>query len=250
MMGKNTLIGWADHTMNFWQGCEKVSRECLHCYIRRTMKRANKNRDPFAGPMRTKDWSKPRKWDEQAAADGVRRRVFTCSLSDFFHRKADKWRDEAWDVVRACQHLDWMILTKRPQLIKKRLPSDWGDDGYQNVWLGATVGVKKSLARLPYLLDVPAQVRFVSVEPLIEPIDFTPYLPQLDWLIVGCESAHRDKRAPMNLDWVRDIRDQCAAFGVPLFFKQYYVGNQIITDGMLDGVVYQEFPTGIASAKR
>lgn len=246
-MGKATLIGWADHTMNFWQGCNKVSRECDQCYIYPVMIRANKDRNPFNGPERTKNWTGPRKWDREAVSKGVRRRVFTCSLSDFFHFKADEWRDEAWDEIRAREQLDWMILTKRPQLIKTRLPYDWGD-GFPNVWLGATVGVNKSLFRLPYLLDIPAKVRFVSVEPLIEPIDFTPFLPQLDWLIVGCEKAHRDKRAPMNIDWVRDIRDQCAAHGVAFFYKQYYVGNQVITDGLLDGVVCQEFPRGIVEA--
>lgn len=239
-MGKTTGIGWTDHTMNPWMGCDKVSRECEYCYIGKILKRMG--REPFNGPMRTKDWSGPAKWDRQASAAGTRKRVFTCSLSDFFHPGADAWRQDAWDEIRSRQNLDWLVLTKRPQRIPRHLPADW-KEGYENVWLGTTVGVEKSLARLPYLLRVPAKVHFVSVEPLIEPIDLTPFLSRLDWVIVGCEQAHKDDRAPMNLDWVRDLRDQCDHYGVAFFFKQYYVGNQIVTDGLLDGVVRQAWPT-------
>jgi protein gp37 len=238
-MAEKTGIGWTDHTMNFWMGCDRVSRECEHCYIGPVMKRMG--RTPFEGPMRTKNWSGPKKWDRLAEEAGERRRVFTCSLSDFFHKGADRWRDEAWQEIQRRKNLDWLVLTKRASRVQKHLPYDW-QYGYENVWLGATVGVKKSLTRLPYLFDVPAKVRFVSVEPLVEPVDLTPYLPRLDWVIVGCEQAHKDKRAPMDMTWVRDLRDQCDAHGVAFFFKQYYVGNQIVTDGMLDGVVRQAWP--------
>ena len=92
-MAENSGIGWTDHTMNFWWGCNKVSTECQRCYIDGIMRRAGKK--PFHGPMRTVDWSKPAKWDRQAARAGRRLRIFTYSISNFFHNGADPWRPEA-----------------------------------------------------------------------------------------------------------------------------------------------------------
>ena len=114
-MAENTGISWADHTMNFWWGCIKVSIECMYCYINGIMRRAG--REPFNGPIRTVDWSKPHKWNRKAEQTGERPRIFTCSMSDFFHADADQWRDEAWEVIRSCPNLDWLVLTKRPERI-------------------------------------------------------------------------------------------------------------------------------------
>lgn len=239
-MGEKTGIGWTDCTMNFWWGCTRVSAECDNCYIERWMKFQG-IKDPFAGPIRLKDWQKPFAWDRKAARDGVRRRVFTCSMSDFFHQDADRWRDEAWDVIRRCTNLDWLILTKRPKLVPKRLPKDWGD-GWPHVWLGTTCGVRKSLPRVELLLDLPAAIRFVSAEPLLEPIDFRPYLDRLDWIITGCETAAKRKLRRMELDWVRDIDQQCKEFSVAHFFKQYWADGSLCEDGVLDGVKQQEWP--------
>lgn len=131
---------------------------------------------------------------------------------------------------------------ERPELIADRLPSDWGHEGYSNVWLGVTVENEDCLHRIETLGEIPAAVRFVSAEPLLERIDFSPYLDRIDWIITGCEQAHREKRRSMDLDWVRSIRDQCNRAGVAHFFKQYYIGNQIQDDGRLDGEVCQEWP--------
>ncbi|MCA9125022.1 MAG: DUF5131 family protein [Planctomycetaceae bacterium] len=89
-MGVKTGIGWCDHTFNFWIACNKVSTECKHCYISPIIKRMGK--EPFDGPMQTKDWTGPSRWDRKAGEAGVRRKVFTCSMSDFFHEDADPWR--------------------------------------------------------------------------------------------------------------------------------------------------------------
>ncbi|MCA9032726.1 MAG: DUF5131 family protein, partial [Planctomycetaceae bacterium] len=186
-MAENSGIGWTDHTMNFWWGCNKVSTECQRCYIDGIMRRAGKK--PFHGPMRTVDWSKPAKWDRQAARAGRRLRIFTCSMSDFFHDGADPWRPEAWQIIRDCQNLDWLVLTKRPELVLDRLPDDWGD-GYANVWLGVTCGAESSLHRVEVLKSLPAQRRFISAEPLLESIDFRPHLDgSIHWIITGCEQA-------------------------------------------------------------
>ncbi|MCE9560822.1 MAG: phage Gp37/Gp68 family protein [Planctomycetes bacterium] len=242
-MGKNSKIGWTHHTMNFWQGCNKVSRECKFCYIEAIMKRGG--RVPFGGPIRRVDWSDPAKWNRQAGASRVRERVFTCSLSDFFHPGADEWRPKVWEIIKACQNLDWLVLTKRPELAAKRLPADWGA-GYPNVWLGVTCGVRKSLSRLKHLQKLPSVVKFVSAEPLLERMDFRPYLPWLDWIITGCERAAKEKRDVMDIDWVRDIDQQCKDAGKLHFFKQAYIEERGVPceKPLLDGRVVQELPVG------
>jgi protein gp37 len=141
------------------------------------MKRAG--HEPFNGPMRTVNWSPPAKWDRRAGQAGVRERVFTCSMSDFFHEGADAWRPEAWQIIRSCRNLDWLILTKRPELVAGRLPADWGE-GYPNFWLGVTAGCRKSLWRLDWLREIPAVLKFVSAEPLLERLDLQPHLSWLD----------------------------------------------------------------------
>lgn len=241
-MGKTTGIGWTDHTFNFAWGCSRVSAECLHCYIEGIMKRAG--REPFGGPIRTKNWSGPRSWNREAKADGVRRRVFTCSMSDFFHVGMDPWRDEAWELIRECDQLDWLVLTKRSERIPDCLPPDWGE-GYDNVWLGVTCGCKYSYYRLPHLESVPARVKFISAEPLLERLDFRPYLHFIDWVITACEQAGKTKRRLMDIDWVRDIDRQCRESCTAHYFKQYYRNNRgvPVTDGLLDGNVRHEFPT-------
>ena len=226
--------------MNFWWGCHKVSAECKHCYIDGIMRRAG--RVPFDGPMRTVDWTHPHRWNRKAKEQGRRFRVFTCSMSDFFHPGADEWRAEAWEVIRQCPNLDWLVLTKRPELIADRLPDDWGE-GFPNVWLGVTCGVASSLHRLEMLKLIPAVVRFVSAEPLLEAIDFRPYLDgSFHWIITGCEQAGIGKRRPMELDWVRDIDRQCRDSGISHFFKQRYELATLTTDGVLDGRVHQAWP--------
>lgn len=240
-MGEKTGIGWTHHTFNPWMGCNKVSEECKFCYIGQNIRRQGK--EPFNGPFRTKDWKKPRSWNRKAVRDGVRRRVFTCSLSDFFHHRADKLRPQVWEIIRECSSLDWLILTKRPELMLDRLPPDWGD-GYPNVWLGVTVGTESSMNRIPLLKAVPARVRFISAEPLLERLDFRPHMDGIDWIITGCEQAHKDKRRLMDMAWVRDIHQQCQEAGVAHFFKQRYIDNEgtPVHDGLLDGVVCQAWP--------
>lgn len=211
-MTENSGIGWTDHTQNFWWGCNKFSDECKHCYIDGIMRRAG--RVPFGGPMRTNTWSDPHRWERQAKRQERRFRVFTCSMSDFFHPGADEWRPEAWDVIRECPSLDWLVLTKRPELIMDRLPPDWGT-GYSNVWLGVTCGIASSLGRLDILKSIPAKIRWVSAEPLLGPIDFRPYLDgSIQWVITGCEQAGVEKRREMITDWVRDIDQQCRDAGI------------------------------------
>jgi protein gp37 len=249
-MGKNSTIGWTHHTMNFWWGCTKVSRECKHCYIGPIMKHGGK--EPFQGPIRTSEstWRQPYCWERNCRNRGVRERVFTCSMSDFFHEGAEEWRPEAWQVIKNCQSLDWLILTKRPELVMERLPPDWGE-GYPNVWLGVSCGRNDFLPRLDILHTIPAALRFVSAEPLLGPIDFRLYLGWLDWVITGCERAAKGQRQVMETAWVRDIDQQCRDHGALHFFKQAYAGEQGVPceTPLLDGKVVQQFPVSAATRR-
>lgn len=183
-MGVNTGISWTKHTWNPWRGCTKVSAGCKNCYMFRDQKRYGRNP---AEVVRTKTWRDPIKWNRAAAEAGNKDLVFTCSWSDWFHKDADPWREEAWEIVHSCPNLVFQILTKRADRIANHLPADWGS-GYQNVWLGVTVEDQEATWRIPNLLAVPAAVRWISAEPLLGPVDFRPWIKQLDWIIAGAES--------------------------------------------------------------
>lgn len=248
-MAENSKIEWTDHTQNFWLGCTKVSPACDNCYAENWAKRAGHPELWTGVRRRTKDWSKPKKWDKVAAETGYRPKVFTNSLADFFDNQADEqWRADAWDLIRATPHIDWLILTKRPQNIVKMLPADWGN-GWANVWMGTTVeNQEEAERRIHALLRTPAQVHFLSCEPLLGPLDLsiqqenTPtnswftVLEALDWVICGGEDYPRPGRV-MDLRWARDLRDQCQAVEVPFFMKQIDKRQPIPADLMI-----REFP--------
>jgi protein gp37 len=214
-MGATTGISWTEHTQNFWRGCTRVSPGCDRCYMFPGQK--SKGLDPTR-VIRTGAalWKQPRKWNEEVQAEGKRRHVFTCSWSDFFHPDADPWRAEAWQVIKDTPWLDYQILTKRPGRIPYSLPQDWSD-GYPNVWLGVRIESPPFLWRIEMLKKISAHIRFLSLEPLLEPLgelDFSG----IGWVIVGGESGSGFR--PMLHAWARDIRDACVAQGVPFFFKQ------------------------------
>src|SRR5690348_11313603 len=131
-MAKDTNIEWADHTYNPWYGCTKVSPACDHCYAEALMD-TRFGKVQWGGERRRSSLQVQRApigWDHEAAAEGRRPRTFTLSLGDFFDNQVpEDWRQEAWDMIRACPNMDWMILTKRPQNAKKMLPADWGSTG-------------------------------------------------------------------------------------------------------------------------
>lgn len=177
--------------------------------------------------------------------------VFTCSWSDFFIEDADAWRDEAWDIIRKTPHLTYQILTKRPENIPDRLPKGWGE-GWPNVWLGvSTENQEYAEKRIPLLLAVPANTRFLSCEPLLGPLDLTKWLcggfppswgypNELHWIIAGGESGPHAR--VMLPEWPRSLRDQCLRSGVAFFFKQW--GGLTPKSGgrLLDGREWNEMP--------
>lgn len=224
-MGETTKISWAHHTWNWIQGCHRVSEECRFCYISNIIRK--QKRPAFEGPFRSKTtWRQPYKWDREAEQAGEPRRVFTCSLSDFFHPGADQWRDEAWQVIRECTNLTWMVLTKRIGRAIKHLPDDWGD-GWDHVWLGVTCGVRSSESRVAALINTPAKTRFVSAEPLLENVQLGDYLHKIDQLIAGGESGNN--RRTMNMDHMNNLFLQCVDSNTAFFCKQdsgQYEGRQ------------------------
>jgi protein gp37 len=247
-MAENSAIEWTDHTFNPWWGCTKVSPGCDHCYADALDRRAGgAHWGAHAPRRRTKDWSGPVKWNRRCEKLGIRERVFCASMADVFdnHRSIlPDWRANLWSLIAATPHLDWLLLTKRPQNIAKMLPPTWGD-GWPNVWLGTTVeNQTEADRRIPHLLATPAQIRFLSCEPLLGPVALdmilTPEMgiyaltgvrsdgsgpsgfsrgPRIDWVICGGESGPGAR--PMHPDWARSLRVQCTLDRVPFFFKQW-----------------------------
>lgn len=282
-MGADSKIEWTHHTFNPWMGCTKVSPECANCYAEELMDtRYGKTKWGPRGLRVIKaesGWREPLKWNRDAASKGERARVFCASLADVF-----EWNDtmpkEAWAAVCAARErlfnlidetpwLDWLLLTKRPENIRKAMPSP-----PLNVWLGTSVGNANAKHRIDTLRNTPASVRFLSCEPLIGPLGKLN-LDGIHWVIAGGESGPHAR--PMHPEWAREIRDQCQAAGVAFFFKQWgeFAVTSEPTDAfnratknfetvpagggmarigkkaagrLLDGVEWNEYPSAIASA--
>ena len=286
-MAERTTIEWTDRTFNPWLGCQKVGPGCDHCYAEAIMaKRFGRVAwGPGEERVRTSpaNWKLPLKWDREAALAGKPSRVFCASLADVFDNAVPtKWRDDLWNLIAATPHLDWLLLTKRPQNITKMLPPSWGN-GWRNVWLGCTVVNQAEAERdIPHLLAVPAAVRFLSIEPLLGPVDLTrldmlnvfriiravddqfyphnvfdalrghsdihpihgaePNWGRIHLVIVGGESGP-DAR-PMHPDWARSLRHQCLVARVPFFMKQMGGARKSAMPQIPEDLMIREFPNG------
>lgn len=254
---RDSRIEWTHHTFNPWIGCTKVSPACRACYAEAMAKRYGWVEWGAGKPRKrtsANNWRQPVRWDREARAAGTRKRVFCASLADVFDAEVPtEWRDDLWSLIRVTTNLDWLLLTKRPENIKAMLPADWGQ-GWPNVWLGVTAENQEMAdLRLPVLLQVPAVVRFASVEPMLDAMDLCPYLVQgLHWVIVGGETgkgAHR-----VHPEHARGLRDQCVNTGVAFHFKQW---GDLNADGLrvgkkkagrvLDGRTWGELPVPVVN---
>lgn len=255
-------------TFNPWEGCNGISPACDNCYAEARNKRFNGgvaiNWGPHAPRRRTSpaNWAKPLKWNTDAAAKGTRYRVFCASLADVFDNQVPpEWRADLFKLILATPHLDWLLLTKRIGNAFQMMvsaggfyePSPGAYAPQPNIWLGATIANQTEADRdIPKLLAVPARVRFLSMEPLLGPVDLRHLRtqeaaekwgedwhfdaltgrfchgepeeleagsPTLHWVITGGESGHGAR--PSHPEWFRILRDQCAGAGVPFFFKQW-----------------------------
>jgi protein gp37 len=261
-MGTETKIQWCDHTFNPWWGCTKVSAGCANCYAETFARRTGRAKwgdDEPRVVVSDATWRNPVKWDKAAAKAGVRRRVFCGSMCDVFEDlpELEATRERLWSLIEVTPNLDWLLLTKRPENWRLCWPlvpvlghvSQNKGDGktwqkFDNIWLGTSVENQATAdKRIPVLLSIPASVRFLSMEPLLGPVDVLPHVgtmrersisvptvlgphitervvmpPRIAWVIVGGESG--SKARPFDLAWARSIRDQCQAAGVAWFMKQ------------------------------
>lgn len=185
-MGEGSKIEWTDHTFNPWWGCTRVSPACDHCYAATWAARWEVGWGASAAPRVFGDahWREPLKWDAAAAKAGIRARVFCASMADVFERRdgehsdvLDHERSKLWALIALTPHLDWLLLTKRPENVMEMIPASWSSKLPDNVWVGTTVeNQEQADRRIFHLLRVPAHVRFLSCEPLLGAIDLTRWL--------------------------------------------------------------------------
>ena len=247
-MAEETGIAWTDSTFNAWWGCVKVGPECEHCYAETLDQATGGNHwgiRSLPRKMTSGNWRNPRVWNrdhEQFAAEhGRKRRVFCGSMMDWCDKNAPEGqRDRLWTLVKETPNLSWLMLTKRSPNILKYLPSNWGE-GYANVALGVSVGNRKhGIPRIDHLRKIPAKIRFLSIEPLLEDLGELN-LDGIHWVIVGGESGENFR--PMGMEWALNIYKQCLEKNIPFFFKQ--TGGLDGGTNIFYGNVVQNFPEGI-----
>lgn len=229
-MSDTTAISWCDATFNPWWGCAKVSPACDHCYAERDSKRFAAGRvlwgvDAERRTFGDAHWNEPLRWARTLPVKlGRRPRVFCASMADVFDKNApDGARERLWALIDATPMIDWQLLTKRIGNVFRMVPEAWHTAFPPNVWMGATVVNQEECDRDgPRLASVPARVRFLSFEPMLGPINVTETFTAfrgISWVIAGGESGPQAR--PLHPDWVRSLRDQCAAAAVPFHFKQH-----------------------------
>ena len=251
---KNSAIEWTEDTFNPWWGCTKVSPACKNCYANGSARRFGHDVwGPTAPRRKLSDihWRQPLKWDRTAARTGRRRRVFCASMADVFEQNTQVQEERArlWGLIEKTKNLDWLLLTKRPENVESMVP--WHDRYPNNVWIGTSVeDQQRANVRLPTLTRIPAVVRFVSAEPLLESVNFEPWIKELQWMIVGGESGHGARRTDVR--WVRQVRDLCIDHRVPFHLKQWgmfkpgslvRVRSKKMAGRELDGRTWDERPS-------
>lgn len=240
-MSDRSAIEWTEATWNPVTGCTQVSPGCAHCYAKTFAERfrgvpGHPYEMGFDLTLRPDRVDQPLLWKRP-------RTIFVNSMSDLFHDAVpDGFIRSVFDVMERAHWHKFQVLTKRAERLAAIAPSlPWPS----NVWMGVSVENQRWTSRIAYLKSTPAQVKFLSCEPLLGPL--TLDLDGLDWIIVGGESGHRAR--PMQLDWARSIRDQSVNAGVPFFFKQWGAHDEAgirrgkkASGRMLDGQVWNEMP--------
>ncbi len=237
-MAKNTSIEWTESTWNPITGCNKVSEGCFNCYAERLAFRLKamghkKYKNGFRLTLHPETLEEPLKWKKPQI-------IFVCSMSDIFHKDVpDDFIIKIFETMNKANWHIFQVLTKRadriPQIMNK---VKWTD----NIWLGVTVENEKNMWRIDYLVNSPAKVKFLSLEPLLGDLPNLD-LTGIDWVIVGGESGPGAR--PMKKEWVINIRDKCKEYNVPFFFKQWGGVNKKKTGRLLDGRTYDEMPKAI-----
>ena len=275
-MAKYSRIEWTDATWSPVTGCAPISEGCQNCYAQRM---ANRLRgrcgypadDPFRVTLHPERLGEPLRWRKPS-------RVFVCSMGDLFHPDVQPiWLSMIFNVIRECPQHTFMVLTKRPEIALEHLGNAMLQPyfGLPNLWIGVTAeNQQRADERIPILLEIPAAVRFVSVEPMLGPVDlskwlggtwycetcectvdpeFVPFseihypcenyldfIPGIDWVICGSESGPNHRKT--KIEWIRDLREQCISANVPFFLKQMEINGRMVKMPELDGKIWAQFP--------
>jgi len=234
-MPTRSNIEWTEMTWNPVTGCTKVSQGCKHCYAERMAKRLNamgsaRYANGFQVTLHPDLLDAPRRWRQP-------RTVFVNSMSDLFHDEVPlAYIERVFATMRDCSHHTFQVLTKRSERLAELAPRlPWP----ANMWMGVSVEDARVVHRIAGLRSVPAAVRFISLEPLIGPLESLP-LEAIHWVIVGGESGPRAR--PLRSEWVESIFRQCRAADVPFFFKQWGGVRKDLTGRQLNGRTYNELP--------
>lgn len=240
---KSTKIEWTDQTWNPITGCTKVSDGCKNCYAEAMAKRLksmnlDKYRNEFNLTLHENCLTEPLNWKKP-------HNIFVCSMSDLFHEMVpDEFINKVFAIIKSTPIHNYQILTKRAERMSeffnnKHIPN--------NVWLGVTVDVKKTVSRIDYLRNINAKIKFLSCEPLLEDLGKLD-LSKINWVIVGGESGKNAR--PMKQEWLESIKRQTETQGASFFFKQWGTWG---SDGikrskkangkLLNGKIYQNMPT-------
>ena len=259
-----TCISWTDHTYNRWIGCSHASPGCRICYAEADQdhRRGRVEWGPAGTRITVSDHTvrQPLLWDAAARRDGIRRRVFCSSLADVFDQHPTiraAWKVGLWSMIRQTPHLDWLLLTKRPEWVAADVERFAGGTPPPNAWLGFSAENQSWFdRRWAIVRELPFTVRFSSYEPALGPIRLhEEHRGRLHWMIYGGEtSVRRNESRPADLQWARDMREDCAMLNVAFWFKQtgnwidgHWVGKTSATFGaahnLLDGVVVQQLPS-------
>lgn len=261
-LAQTTSIEWTESTWNPVLGCRKVSAGCKNCYAERMAKRlaamatadieAGRNPGKKAGYLKVVNrfgrWNGDLFLDYGAVEEPVGWRsprvVFVNSMSDLFHDDVPlDFIQRVFNVMGRCPQHTFQILTKRPErTLKLSSQLTWAD----NIWMGTSVENAKVTNRVGFLRQTGANVKFLSVEPLLGPIPRLP-LVGIDWVIVGGESGPGAR--PMEHAWVRQIRDRCVARGVAFFFKQWGGVDKKKAGRILDDRTWDQMPKVIVSRR-
>lgn len=234
-MAQTSSIEWTEATWNPVTGCTKISPGCKFCYAERMAKRLQamgKERyaDGFDLTLQPDVVELPLRWKKP-------RIIFVNSMSDLFHKDVPTtFIQDCFRVMSEASQHTFQVLTKRPERV-----AEIADELLwpPNVWMGTSVENQDYVWRIRMLREIPAAVRFLSVEPLLGPISRLP-ISGIDWVIVGGESGPGAR--PMKEEWVTQIRDRCLKFEVPFFFKQWGGVNKKRTGRTLEGRTWDQMP--------
>ena len=243
-MADGSKIEWTEATWNPTTGCDRISIGCDNCYALVLSKRLK-----AMGAAKYQNDGDPRTsgpgFQVTVHPDALRlplswrkpRLVFVNSMSDLFHAKVPvAYVREVFEVMAEAEQHTFQVLTKRARRLARVSPTlSWA----QNVWMGVSVECDDQCSRVDDLRQVPAAVRFLSLEPLLGPLPSLD-LEGIDWVIVGGESGPRAR--PLDPQWVRDLRDQCLRAGVPFFFKQWGGPTPKAGGRLLDGQTWSQMP--------